>query len=771
MDEAIRRACSIDPPSCSSRKQISQFGRAAQLNSILSNPTIAEMAEDLAVFTDLGTDAPSVEERPDKVVRMVRNGEPTTLRFSASSDAILEEVGSQSIKHASFRALLASDRYGNLRSWVTKQRASISMELEAVGNLIAIDGSLNDSITKVNLSDVDQLLAAQQQMGSTRVLLIDGPAGIGKTQFILSLAARRVETFATERRPLILHVQSRGRTLSYLYDLIAFSLQRMRLEVTYDQAPILAKYGLITIAIDGFDELADPDGYGSAWAQVSDLIQMLRGSGSLVLAGRETFIGRDRILADISSLRANIDEVLVLTLQPPSKGTAIGWLRTQGWTVEQINSVEGFLEPSSIALRPFFLKTLSDQEMVQKVASSTSASILSILMEAMLEREMGKFGESVERELSLDDRRRYLKNLLGEAARDMAESASSSISDATLAWLVDVALPREVTEDVRRILKARSHAVAFFANDDRPGYRKFFHEKFYEYFLAATIVDMVIKRESGRVLSRTILGSSFLETFGDVISTGIPADTAREFASSALKLLRDYPPVDRTRKNLAALAIASLSIADAIGDYEIVEVEIDEARFAGTASGGKLRDVVVNQFDCRGGNIAAVDLSKVVVLTLIADTETLLSNTFPCPTRVRDVSRTSTLSSPDEVNAWIVEHLENPPAAEVGLVPDKYRDHAAIKLLQKACRMRQYWLRRNDDVYTSRILDDEYWPLVERCLESNNLLTVESRPASGTDARFVHVRRGDVILAENRENEDVRQLYADLVNGLESEGP
>ena len=58
-------------------------------------------------------------------------------------------------------------------------------------------------------------------------MLIDGPAGIGKTRFIEFLAWARANRFLTMQDPLILHVQSCGRVLTYLQDLIAFSLQRL----------------------------------------------------------------------------------------------------------------------------------------------------------------------------------------------------------------------------------------------------------------------------------------------------------------------------------------------------------------------------------------------------------------------------------------------------------------------------------------------------------------------------------------------------------------
>ena len=211
-------------------------------------------------------------------------------------------------------------------------------------------------------------------------------------------------------------------------------------------------------------------------------------------------------------------------------------------------------------------------------------------MDAMVDREIDKFGEAVERELNKAERRAFLRSYVGEAARDMAENGSSSISDATLSWLVEVALPKEVSGDVIRILKARCQVVAFFTNDDRKGYRRFFHDKFYEYFLARTLIEMVSRGETGKVLSRNIFGSSLLETFGDVVAGGVRTDVAAVFIWKSLGLLRDYPPVDRTRKNLAALAIASLSAADLVDEFKISMVDVDECRFSGNCLRRELRN-------------------------------------------------------------------------------------------------------------------------------------------------------------------------------------
>src|ERR1700733_4861698 len=254
-----------------------------------------QVAVDLAAFADIGAEAPAVEEtNAGYVIRLARLGDVAELTMLPGGK-IAERCGDNTIKHLNFRALLASERYGNLRDWAKQQNAFLTSSLEKEGELIPISGLLNN-VSAVDMAQIDERLVAEQKNNSSRVLLIDGPAGIGKTQFITGLAAKRAETFLISRRPLLLHVESRGRVLSHIYQLMAFSLQRLRLTTTYDQIPILAKHGLVTIAIDGFDELADPDGYDKAWSQVNDLIAELRGSGSIILAGRETFIGRDRLL-------------------------------------------------------------------------------------------------------------------------------------------------------------------------------------------------------------------------------------------------------------------------------------------------------------------------------------------------------------------------------------------------------------------------------------------------------------------------------------------
>ena len=288
--------------------------------------------DDLALFADLGTTPPRLASsgRSD-VVRLVRNGREIELVLHPDG-VIQERTDEGPRRHVDARALLASPNFGDLGRWADAQKVFLSARIAREN--IPIQGSLSADAPPVGMERVDAAIIPPDNAGIPRlhILLVDGPAGIGKTSLVRALAHKRATGYRLSGRPLILHVESWGRMLQNIMDLMAFSLQTLRLNVTYDQIPVLVRHGLVTLAIDGFDELADRNGYEFAWAQVNDLVITIRGRGSLLLAGRETFIGRDRLVTALKAFRRDIDQLATYTIQPISPNTAKGWLREHGWT-------------------------------------------------------------------------------------------------------------------------------------------------------------------------------------------------------------------------------------------------------------------------------------------------------------------------------------------------------------------------------------------------------------------------------------------------------
>ena len=228
------------------------------------NAVCSRILDEMKVFADLGTDGAKDEQTSEGfVVRLFRNGDELELVFADDGAGKVIERGpdSEFRTHASYRALLASERFGNLRSWAATQKMLLCETLKEIRpGGIHVQGAISDRDDLLAADELDGFLqSVDRGKDSVQVMLIDGPAGIGKTKFIEALALGRAESYGHQRHPLVLHVQSRGRVLSYLQDLIAFNLQRLRLSVTFDQLPVLARHGLVTLAIDGFDELGDPN--------------------------------------------------------------------------------------------------------------------------------------------------------------------------------------------------------------------------------------------------------------------------------------------------------------------------------------------------------------------------------------------------------------------------------------------------------------------------------------------------------------------------------
>ena len=293
------------------------------------------LLHDLAPFADIGSGPLKAAEKSGELtVQLRRDGRVMKVSVDQANGKIqFAKAGFPARGFASLAALLGSEEFANLKRWADTQAEAIKRSAIDERKLLPINGRTHDDVQIRGVEEIDNLIGAQPRSSdAAEVLLIDGPAGIGKTNLVEQLSLARAAEFRTRQKPLLLHVKSRGRVLSNLQDLMAFSLQSIRSTVTYDQVPVLAKHGLVIIAIDGFDELGDPNGYELAWSQVNDLISNVRGKGVVILSGRDTFLGRERLFRDVKSLRQGVDVVTGLTLDSPTAEQAKAWLRTKNWT-------------------------------------------------------------------------------------------------------------------------------------------------------------------------------------------------------------------------------------------------------------------------------------------------------------------------------------------------------------------------------------------------------------------------------------------------------
>lgn len=588
-----------------------------------------ELLDDLAPFSDLGEGPLSGQlDNGHAVIRLTRNSITSTITLQAGG--VVEALEGEDRRFKSLAAMLASQRYADLPLWADRQKSVLASVVSE--ETIKIIGNTESVFDVDAVEAIDGFLNAGKQANKRNsIVVIDGPAGIGKTSVVRKLTYERALSYRRLYKPLILHVESRGRVLQNISDLMAFSLQSLRLNVTFDQVPTLVKYGLLTLAIDGFDELGDPNGYDLAWAQLNDLLLSVQGAGSFILSGRETFISGYRIQKALPSINLELDSLDTFTVSTVAPSTAKAWLRSNGWQEEALQgeSAEPLFQRNSYALRPFFLSLLAVDKNANAIQSGIINDTLSFLIELMLEREQQKFGDDVDAATSPDQRRAFVFDLMEEVARDIADNQTDAIAAETLSWLSD-AVSFDLPEGVRGILRNRADVIGFLTSDVRRGYRRFVHEEVESYFLANSLMKSIISGEIPKYVRRNIFGLDFLENFAETIRYKNTGEIDK-FLDAALSVIAKATDQDRSKRNIASLVLAALYASSDESVRHVSDVSMDEAFIGETPSPIKLERVTIGQLDARSADLRNIEFKDCAIITLIADYGTIPSQTIPTP--------------------------------------------------------------------------------------------------------------------------------------------
>lgn len=728
--------------------------------------TLEAFAADLAPFADLGASPPSFTQIDSKaIVRLIRNGVMVSLTFNTDGK-ITEESEDFKRVHFSFKALLASDNFSNLRRWANSQEMTLRSRQDRES--IPVYGLIADSQVKgdfVYLDDFLDTAVRSENPPRTMIVLIDGPAGIGKTSILRALAYRRAKNYITTQRPLLLHVESRGRMLQNITDLMAFSLQTLRLSVTYDQIPILVKHGLIILAVDGFDELGDPNGYELAWAQVNDLVQSARGGGTLLFSGRETFISKSRMTKSLNSIDLSLDRLEAFNLQGVKPQIAKDWLQKFGWNEDifRMETVSPLFEEGSYALRPFFLSELARPGVQEQIIHNKNNGLLSFLIESMVERESKKFGVDIESITTSEQRILFLNRLMEEVARDFAENQTDAISSEMLAWLSEMACDGIIPNSLIGLVKNRSGVIAFLTEDERRGYKRFIHEYVYYYFLSRASIYSVSRGELPKFIRRNILGSDFLEVFIDVCRK-INQEQSDLFMQNCQSILDSAPPNDRTRSNISSLMFSACSVLEPSNTPVISSVTMEEAYISETLSHIILSDVFIGQLDARSADFRAVKFEGYSNITsLLANSGTVPPHPIPLINAL--VLPDETIYEPKIIVQWFYRQRISFGSGPYFDIAKLLNDLPQFSLLARIARYKQFWLKDCDERTSRKILDDPHWEHIKRLMEKHDLITERlDVPASGRPAPFYHFKNRNAFLDLMKPSKSVVPFLQDLLN-------
>lgn len=719
-------------------------------------PPLSLSDKDINAFADLGTQVATegnelTVTRNGKRFTVAKNGLGYTVTTSDGGEKTFPNAG----------ALLADAAFADLPR-IAKNQVVLLSPQRVSDNPVPIVGELKNIVGDSSIFAIeqgqtpwlalDQWLAKQQgssTRGGTDLLLIDGPAGVGKTTVVREAALLRAERYDGSA-PLILQIASRGRVLQNIADLIAFALQDVRSNLTIGQLMSLVRHGLIILAIDGFDELSDPNGFETAWSGLNNLIASSRGAATFLLAGRETFVSTELMQRQITSFDTRTDRLSSLTLGDPDPAGAKNWLLAQqGWDQELLDRefVEPIFEHGSYALRPFFLDVISREPTALASDEPPASDLLSYLVQVMLRREAEKFTEALDPPNGIEstqDYETYVGRFLEEVARDLAENQSEAIADDALDLLATVAADGILPNDQVAAVAQRARTVVFLDNDLHAGHVRFAHEQLLQHFLAREALRSVGDGETPRYVRRNLFGRNALEVFAHVARGR--HEEAKRFLKSARSGIAQQSR-DRASTNLAVLGIAAAcgtAVEDA--DLNIKNVGISELYFPFAAPNGiSFRDTAISILHAASADLRNVVFeSGVHISTLEVDRRTQLPSQAPHPHML--VHAGGTTSDPSEIQSILN------PDTQLSDADLNWSDDL-LEILGRIERYRTFWLRTNiddTDPQGRRIVTHPEWPAVFDALRKLDLVTVKIKQASGPNAEFIHFRQ-DVILTEHED--------------------
>lgn len=701
-------------------------------------------SSDIRVFADIATDFKETD-MPDGARRfcLVLNADDAVIEVFPSGKVQLS-LPERRQDFSSFRSLLASEKFADLRQWAANQVKVVRSQLgHESQNPLPVRGELTESDLSrrhLDTQGLDAHLRVRRE-DALHVLVLDGPAGIGKTSQLRQLALARASSFLRDQDRLILHVESRGRNLQMLDDLIAGSLQRIRAKPTFDQLRVLVKHGLVTLALDGFDEFADPSGFQLAWAQLGDLLDSVSGSGQVILSGRETLVSRGRLLSELpklSSANCRLDE---FQLQEVDSQAARSWLEQRGVPRRSLDNprLSEALRPGSYGLRPFFLSQLASSETYRLLNASPKVDILPLLIDALLERELEKLSSQLVDDVGRDATLGFLRNVCEEIARDMADNQSDSLPGVNVEWSAELCLPEVASGDYSKLLIHHATRLPFLSIEDGSPAVRFSHRQFFVFFLGANVVSSIGKREVPKYFRRNVLGSEFLEAFPKVLLS-LPRASVIGFRDASIDMLPELSSYDRSRGNAAALLLGCLADFPTDRPVSIAHVAVDELFLRGKLPEVRLNDVSINVLRAERADLSAVQFGTGCnLVTLNADRLTRVPESIPVPLWLELGGQT--FHQPEQIKEALLGSKTREYEVDDRLQFDR-------ELLERILRYRPFWLRddrNNVEPAGLKIIEHPEWTELAEYLIQHDLVRMDDNvQAAGPSSRFFHFRLDEI---------------------------
>ena len=629
--------------------------------------------------------------------------------------------------------------------------------------------------------DVLTTLLDQERDEATRVVMVTGEAGAGKTCVLQELVRRQAEDYVHGRTSkLLLYVNAQGRALARLNEALATELQDLKVGLTYHSVAVLARLGILIPVIDGFDELLGVSGYDDAFSSLAGFLEQLEGQGQLLTSARsvyyeEEFIARAGSMSTTGGQAWSHDAVRVLAWSDKDREDYLYRLaEDEGLSDEESAALRGRVHEvfdgknAVLASKPLFF-TRTVELLRRNPHFSGSEDLLRALVYEYLSRERTeKLLDRQSGSLLTEDQ---FERLMCELAEEMWNQETRELDSRSVREVAEYFVEiEELSDAAKQVIIKRIPTFAFLARSDDPASHlrlSFEHELFFFYFLAGSIA---LQFTSSGTDVRIVLSRSALpEDVADRVAIALVASEGVGTPEHLQELLdrlgaaseTEWIRMTQVRENAGLLAMALLR------------------EYACSDEGGREIDGrVVRSVLFPGGHLKNVTLRRCSLIDItVRRTDLTLTKFLDC--EARNVVFFEPCVAPDstrlELRGIEAEHVVGIRAPQGDSMETIY-DPSIVATTLKECgapirtdlqrpdphvsaeymtlleRLMRVYRRANpickDDSNLKAIFTDPGWKTIEGLLVEHGIVTKERRATRGRPKEFLRRRfRPEQIMA------------------------
>lgn len=709
---------------------------------------------DLASFADPGTTVEVSEAgRNFRAAWTARDTHREALFSAASDGCISARIDGRKLAYHSF---VAGPELADLQTVARRilqvPKPDLSIETRAERDDLENRDDPENEVQEPAACLLETLLE-QEDDTATRVVMLTGAAGAGKTHILRDLVHRQADKYTRgQTTRLLLYVNAQGRALARLNEALATELQDLKVGLTYHSIAVLARLGLLVPVIDGFDELLGVSGYDDAFSSLASLLEQLEGRGQLLVSARSVYYEEEFLSrADNSNQSWKHIPVRVIDWQEGDREKYLdAWIEKEGLSDKKAAVLRKRLDAvfdgdnSDLAAKPLFFTRVVDL-LNRDQEFAAGGDLLQKLADDYLSREQA------EKLLGRDSRplltKSQLELLMRELAEDMWNQDTRALDHRSAREVAEyVVIDEGLLEDAQRTVIQRMPSLAFFSSGDaaKPGTGAFEHELFFFYFLGKAIAARLASTEGDMriVLSRSALPEDVARRVAKELDAKEPGvqERLRELLARLVGASRmEWHRMMQVRENVGLLVAALFRVCRTVEDCTVESVVFP---------GSDLSDVRLTRCAFRDVTVQRTDLTRTQFTDCTAEEmyfrEPLVQ---PQSTRLQldglKVEQVSGIRVPDKEPDYDPSEIEKvlvacgaPVVSEASrFAPDAEVAPVYRKLVERLTRA----YRRANPVYVDedelpKLFKHPEWPTVEQLLVEHELVEREARHPSGRPA-------------------------------------